>query len=297
MTDNKDDDIIVENVESKVPEDDIVVEHVGNPPPKTAKTEISADEGINSLKAKLAESEKARSEADRRARDAAIAAQQAELRAGNSDLHLINSAIHSVRRENDILKANLQTYMANGDHVQAANIQEHLATNAAKLLQLENGKSEMEAAQKNPPKPVTPMLDPVESLASQLSPRSAAWVRRNPQCVTDQRLYQKMIAAHNLAIADGYEPDSDDYFGFVEDTLKLNRRPEVENPLSAAATPTKHRAAPPAAPVSRSGTANGVRTDVVRLTEDEREIARLNKMTDKEYAKMKLALQREGKLN
>jgi hypothetical protein len=56
------------------------------------------------------------------------------------------------------------------------------------------------------------------------------------------------------------------------------------------------RSAPVAAPVSRSGQAPGTRPNVVRLTSEEREIARFNKMSDQEYARYKMQLQKEGKL-
>jgi hypothetical protein len=265
---------------------------------KAERREISGEEGIDALKKRLEESERARMEAENRAREAHRQAQMSDLRAGDSDLQLVNSAIHSVKRENDILKANLQTFMASEDYGKVAEIQEALSVNAAKLLQLENGKAAMESAPKQQIQ--QPIGDPVEQFASQLSPRSAAWVRRNPQCVTDPRLFQKMIAAHNLAVADGFEPDSDDYFSFVEDTIKVSRREapaKQESALSEASAPTQRRSAPPAAPVTRSGTGTGSRPDVVRLTAEEREMARMMQMSDKEYAVNKLALKREGKLN
>jgi hypothetical protein len=109
-----------------------------------------------------------------------------------------------------------------------------------------------------------------------------------------------MVAAHNLALADGYEADTYDYFAHVEDTLKLRqpaREATPEPALSEAAAPSQRRAAPAAAPVSRAGTANGVRPNVVRLSAEEREMASMMNMTDIEYAREKQALQREGKLN
>jgi hypothetical protein len=158
---------------------------------------------------------------------------------------------------------------------------------------LENGKVALES------KPRHVNADPVEQFASQLSPRSADWVRRNPQCVTDSRLQQKMIAAHNLAIADGYSADTDDYFDFVEQTIGLKRakreesRQEEDTPLSSASKPMQRQAAPPAAPANQGGT---TRSNVVRLTRAEADTAKMLGMTDQEYAKHKIALQKEGKL-
>ena len=166
-------------------------------------------------------------------------------------------------------------------------------------MQLEQGKTALENAPKSNPAAVAPISDPVEALASQLSPRSAAWVRSNPQYARDSRLYAKMIAAHNLIVADGISPDTDEYFEAVESILTPRRTPSAQaadDPMSAAAKPVERRSAPASAPVSRTGTP-GSRPNVVRLTAAEREMASMMGMTDQEYAKNKLALQREGKLN
>ena len=85
----------------------------------------------------------------------------------------------------------------------------------------------------------------------------------------------------------------------IEDTLKVNRAAPVyveqDDPTYEAAKVVQRRTAPPAAPVSRSA-APGTRPNVIRLTLEEREMAKAMKMTEKEYAENKVALQREGKL-
>jgi hypothetical protein len=189
--------------------------------------------------------------------------------------------------------------MSVGDYTKAAEIQETMGMNSAKLMELERGRAHME----NAPKVVAPepvrRADPVEDLASQLSPRSADWVRRNPQCVTDPRMYQKMVAAHNLAVADGYQPDTDDYFGVIEDTLKIGRRVNIEqdeDATAAAAKVTQRRSAPPAAPVSRGGGGTGSRPNEVRLTREEIETARDLGMSEKDYARNKMLLKKEGRM-
>jgi len=165
------------------------------------------------------------------------------------------------------------------------------------LQQLQLGKEALEKEIKNPPqKQYQAPVDPVEQFASQLSPRSAAWVRAHPQCVTDPRLQQKMIAAHNIAVADGIPADSDDYFQFVEDTLKISpkRQEAQESAMSDASAPVQRRTAPPATPVSRSGTGTGRQT--ARLTKEEAEMAKMMGQTPEEYAKNKLELIAAGRI-
>lgn len=262
-----------------------------------AKEEDDVQVQLKKLQQKLDEERQARREAERRARDAADQANKAYSEVEDTNLQLVVNAIDTVRRENEILKSHYKEAMSVGDYDRAAEIQESMGSNSAKLLQLENGKAAMEARPRQ--QQVPSYSDPVEGFASRLSPRSAEWIRKNPQFVTDQRLQQKMIAAHNLAVADGYRPDSDEYFEFVEDTLKIRRQQqqeaaaEVESPLSSAAK-VAPKPAPPAAPVNRS---SSPRANTVRLSAAEAETAKMFGMTEKEYAQHKLALQREGKMN
>ena len=251
---------------------------------------------IEKLQKKLKKERERRKEAERQAQVASYEAQKASYQVEDSNLTLVTNAIDTLKRDNEYLKAAYKESMSVGDYDRAAEIQEVMSGNSAKLLQLENGKNVMESKPRQPPQFEA---DPVERMASSLSPRSAKWIRNNPQFATDPRLTQKMVAAHNLAMADGYKADTDDYFEFVEDILKVRTKKddyEDESALSEASMGKSRRSAPVAAPVSRSGQAPGTRPNVVRLTSDEREIARFNKMTDQEYARYKMQLQKEGKL-
>jgi len=231
-------------------------------------------------------------------------ANRANMEVQDTNLQLIHSAMENVKRNSDVLKQHYAAALQAGAFDKAAEIQEHMAINSAKLLQLENGRAALQSkleSEKNQPAPQ--MADPVEQVASQLSPRSAAWVRNHPQCITDKRLYQKMVGAHNIAVADGYSPDTDEYFEFIENQMGF-RKPagrmtevEVDEPLSAASAPAQKRGAPPPAPSSRAASGNNGSKNIVRLSSEEREMAQMMGMTPEEYGRNKLALKREGKLN
>ena len=235
------------------------------------------------LKQQLEDEKRARIEAETRAREASKQASAAKNETEDTQLHLIKSAIDTVKRNNEQLRGAYAFAMTNGEYEKAAAIQEDISTNAYRLQELDKGRDAME----NRPKPA-PISNPVEALASQLTPRSADWVRRHPQCVTDTRLNQKMIAAHNMAMADGHTADSDDYFAAVEGLMGL-RKPapapveEDDNPLSEAAAPAQPRrsAPPPAAPPTRSSTTTSNRA--IRLTEEEQEIAASCGQTHQQY--------------
>lgn len=287
----------VENEAEKLKKDDPEAAKIENEDEIPQNDALEPDEGIKELKMKLEQERAARIEAEKHARMAFQTAAEAKNETQDTNLQLVRNAIDTVKRNNEILKLNYSEAMSVGDYSKAAEIQETMGTNAAKLMELERGRAHMERA----PKVVAPELprhsDPVEELASQLSPRSADWVRRHPQCVTDPRMYQKMVAAHNLAVADGYQPDSDDYFGVIEDTLRINRRQATEydeDPTSGAAKVTQHRA-PPAAPVSRNGNGTGSRNSA-HLTREEKETARDLGMTEEAYARNKALLKKEGRM-
>ena len=272
-------DIIVEKSEEKTPADPV-------------------EDTLEALKKQLDEERRGRQEAMRRASEAEQSAYAAQGEVQDTSLHLVSNAIDTVRQNNNILKSNYREAMAMQDFDSAADIQAEMSANAARLLQLEQGKQALENQPRQPaPKPY--QADPVEALASQLSPRSAEWVRRNPQYATDPRLYQKMIAAHNLAMADDIPADSDDYFDAIEDTLRMRRQDNSRDydAMADAAKPTQRRSAPPAAPVSRSGGGGGSKPDRVTLSAAEREMASMMGMTIDEYGRNKLILQKEGKLN
>lgn len=260
------------------------------------------EDGIAELKARLEQEQKARAEAERRAQEYQTNAVKAQSEVQDSNLMLIKSAIDSVKQNNESLKANYRDAMAAGDFDAAAQIQEKMSINAAKMLQLQNGKDALEEKLKNPPPAAPEVTDPVEKVASQLSPRSAAWIRAHPQCITDPRMYQKMVGAHNIAMSDGYVVDSDAYFDAIEGHLGFKKAPQVaEEPeeeitLSAASAPVQKRTSVPAAPTTRTASGTGNNKQVVRLSSEMREMAAMMGMSPEEYAKNMVALRKEGKI-
>jgi hypothetical protein len=267
-------------------------------PPVDKKDEPPAPDPVAELKAQLEQERNARVAAERRANDAAQTAHSAQLETADNQLQLVVTAIDRVKENTAALKAAYAEAMRQSDFEAAAEIQSSMSDNAAKLLQLENGKAAMEAQPKAPPpKPI--QMDPVEALASQLTARSAAWVRAHPECARDPKLYQKMIAAHNLAVADGIAPDSDEYFQSVEATVFAKPRTTVDaddggDPMSEAAKAAPARqSAPPAAPVSR-GSSNG---RGVRLSAAEREAAEMSGMSEEAYAAAKEDMKKQGRIH
>lgn len=257
--------------------------------------EITPDEGIAELKAQLEQEKRRRIETENRLHQQTSVAAKATAEKEETEIQLVANAIDTLNRDNEILKGGYEQAMRMGDFSRAAEIQQEMGSNSAKLLQLNNGLEAMKAKPKVQPV-APPPVDPVEAFASRLSPRSAQWVRDNPDFVRDPRLNRKMIAAHELAVSDGIAPDTDAYFDAIEKTLGVKARAaasQEDATASSAKVVQRRDAAPAAAPVSR-GTPS--RTNAVRLTAAEREMAEMMGMKPEEYARNKLALQKEGKL-
>ncbi len=308
MSESKDDLKIIEDADpNALAPLEIEVEKAPDAAERPVRGTEDADpnaDALDSLRRQLeehkrtAEAERrARMEAERLAEEERLRAQQAFERVELSELDTIKGTIDRINEANTYLENQLASAMEAGDFRAAAKIQNAMAINGGRLAHLESGRISMESQPKRepppPPRPRAPVTtDPVEQIASQLTPRSASWVRAHPEYATDHRLMQKMIAAHNLATADGIPPDTDDYFASIERTLGIEGG-ETESP----APRPQRRAAPASAPPSRSVPGSSPRPNTVRLSAEEREFARMNGQSDEEYARHKYALIKEGKLH
>ena len=261
--------------------------------------EVTPEQGITQLKKQLEDEQKARAEAEQRARESQQMAQRAQREVQDGDFHLIVSAIDKAKSNSELLKNAYAEAMAAGDYRKVADIQEALALNANKLSTLENGKSALENKLRQPVQPVA--NDPVEEFAARLTPRSATWIRNNPDYARDPNKYNAMVRAHNHAMGEGHVPDSDSYFQHVEMRLGMRKAPEPEvdeEVVSVAATPVQKRTSvPPSAPTTRVASNTSGKPTTVRLSAEQREMASMMGYTPEEYAKNMVALKREGRLN
>jgi len=257
---------------------------------------LEPEDGIEAVKKQLEDERNARIEAERLYQEAAQSEVAARTDSQQNQLHLMTNAIEKFEQSNTMLKSNYKQALQDQDFDAAADIQMQMSENAANLLQLKQGKQALERQPKPRPRPPT---DIVEQFVTNMTPASANWVRKHREYVTDAKKNAKMIAAHNF-IKDEVEVDSPRYFKEIERMLGIRTEEplptEEDDPMADAAKPIR-RAQPAAAPVTRSGNGAGTRSNSMVLSGAEREIAQMNGMTDEEYAKNKVALKKEGRLN
>lgn len=286
-------EIEIEITDEPKKSDDVIVEAADKEPRRGKKAEINTDQAFEELHKRLEREQRAREEAEHRARLAAAHAERAERETQQTNYTLVESAIETLKREKEIVKQELAAAHAQGDFDRVAELQEDLAKHTADLANLNRGKKDMKReVEERAAAPIQTMPtrqgDPIDEIAAAVTPRSAAWINANRENLNNDVKIRKMFRAHEDAVEDGIQPDTDEYFQYIENRLGLGDN--MSNNQSS------RRAAPPAAPVSRGGNGTGSRPNVVRLTAEQREMAQLMGMTDKEYALNLLELQKEGKL-
>jgi hypothetical protein len=259
---------------------------------------LKPEDGLAKLQKQLDDERSAREAAERDAQEARQNEVNARAQSQGDQLALVTTALESVKTSQKGLKADYAAALAAQDFEKVAEIQEQMSDNSARMIQLDAGKKQLEKA----PKPVARQpTDMVEQFVSTMTPQSASWVRSHPEYVRDPKLNRRMIRAHEDAIDEGVKADTPEYFASIEKTLgltqvKVDDTPAGDDALSGAAAATSRRS-PPAAPVSRGGNGTGSRPNVVTLSADEVEMAKATGQTPEEYARNKMALRKEGRLN
>lgn len=168
----------------------------------------------------------------------------------DSQLDTVLSGIAAAQAEASSGEQSLVAAIEAGDAAAQARAQRVIAGAETRLQRLQEAKADIEDGIKARPKPGAETreqpsqrqqtTDPVEGFTKGMSPRSAAWIRKNPDCVTDAKKNARMLAAHNLALADDIEVDSDEYFRRIEEGIgakKAETKPATDGrrPSSAAA--------------------------------------------------------------
>lgn len=269
----------------------------GTEQPKPA--ELTPEEGVADLKAKLEAATRQAAEAQQREAQARQFAAQAQQMAGASQLDMINGSIAQAEQNLQILKARYAQAQEAGDHAAASEAMTATAAWTGRLQQLQGGKSALEQQLRQPP--VQPIQqNPVEALAATLTPASAQWLRQHPAAIQNM---EALRGAHAVAVSK-FAHESPEYFRAIESYLGLtgvpadqgrpqaqpqNRaEPVGDDAMSAAAQPVSQRqSAPAAAPVTRTGNGGATPRGTVRLTADEVEAAEMSGMTPNEYYEAK----------
>ncbi|MCB8880121.1 hypothetical protein ACELLULO517_07730 [Acidisoma cellulosilytica] len=207
------------------------------------------------------------------------------------------TAVSRALEGQEALLANLRNSyaaaMAAGDYTQVADLQQKMSEAAARKVQIEVGKGQLEQAIRNGPTQNQQHGDPFEAQLARYTPRTRDWIRQHPDLLRDQRMTNLAVAAHHEAIANDFVSDSDGYFDFLDTKLGFkqaagdqgqNGQTHGGNSSSQQQPVRRNLAAPP----SRSGTAGSrqaQKADIRDMTPKHQQLAREAGLTDAEWLK------------
>lgn len=268
---------------------------------KTEKPSSEIDAGVDELKKNLNDTTAKLRMAETEAAELRTKVSQNRVEIGDNQLRLVSSAITQAEHDSTILRAEYATAMESGDYLKTAEIQDKLSRNAARIVQLETGKQQLERHLESTKTEVTREVnDPVEKIASQLSSKSAEFIRRHPEYVTDPRKNARLMGAHNYALSEGLVADSPEYFEYLEKNMggavTAPIKKTEDEAVSDASNEVKRPSGPTVAPVSRSGNSSEQKKTRITLTKEEREIAEISGLTYEQYARNKIAAEKNGEL-
>lgn len=270
------------------------------------------DDVIKSVEAQLrqreADLEAERAERVRLAEELAQAravAAKAQEHVVNSDYERIQGAIAAAKSREESLKREIQSAAEIGEHGKVAELHMEAARIAARKLQYEDAKRNMEiraerAAKEAPAReeraPVAP-VDPFEARIAGLSAQSQAWLRQHKECVLDEVKNAKVLWGHKEAERQGIRADTPEYFRFLETHMGYadDNGDDAGDDDDADVEVTPARRSAPAAPVSRDSSTGQVAPNKYRLSREEAEIATQLNMTPTEYATWKLKAIKDGR--
>ncbi len=283
MADEPEIEVQVEDKPPPATQVEVPVEKAAPEPKTDPVAELKAQ--LEATKAERERERQGREDADRRAQAERTARTQAERdsetargEVSDSRLQSIESGIAAANAEITAGEAAAIAAAEQGDWKRLAEENRRVARAEARVLRLEEGKSDLESQRPVPQRGEPPVAaDPVEAFIAGRASATQTWLRSHPEqaralamtmvgqaTVEEQRRSARVNAAHNNAIADGLAPDTPEYFSHVEDFLGLNK-PEPE----AKPAPAK-KAASLVAPVSSAdgGAVNG-NSSIVKLSQRE----------------------------
>lgn len=287
-----DDEVVAASSDVEVVQDD-------EPVRKKPDEEPEAESVIASLKSRIEEADAARAESDKRANAESEARANAEAELAQGRSHIADTEANAVAHglfasqiQVTNAKAEIKAAFENGDATALADAQERLGRAAAEVRDYERLKTEM--AQRKPaekveprqtqqqPRDVNEMID-----AMQLLPAERTWLKAHPETLMDRSRNIELDAAYIKATRKGISRGTPDYFKFLETELGFSPENDMNdrNPQVSA-------------PVTRNGSpSGGLRPNQVRLSPQQREMASMLGLSDKEYAEGVIQMEGDKRVN
>jgi hypothetical protein len=326
MKDDKDvkDDLIVDIDETQlalpIAKDELEVEikpeakseevKVESEPPKKERKRHNEDV-IKSLEAQikakddqLASERQARIEAQEAARQKSVEASQAKAHSDQSYRDVVAGRIAEAKSHEERIKREMKQALEMGEHDRFTDLQMEAAKIAARKLQYEDAKVELDSRPKVERVETDvrqPAKDPVEDYIQSIpSTKSQSWLRQHKECVTDPYLHSKVMYGHQEAIRKGIVADSPEYFAHLDQHMgyaDVNDDDDGDDEGDEVEVVTPQRKSMASAPPSRDSVrqTGQIAPGKYRLTREEAAVAESMGLTATEYATHKVKMIKEGR--
>jgi len=273
------------------------------------KKSSGSDEAIEALQKQLdaLKEENARNRAAyelkaREADDALSTAHHASGRAMQSQYDLVNTEIANGKARQEAIKREMKIARETGDTDRETDLINESARVGVRLQTNEERKAHIEAqhreeqarreAKRSQP------ADPFEASLQGLSPKSQAWLRSHPECVTDDVMNAKVLLADKEARRKGFAADTPEYFSYIEEQMgyRQPRRDEDDGEVETRRSDKSDRRQSYAAPPSRDSAPGApLKPTQKRLSREQVETAEAMGMTPSQYAAWMVKVERDGK--
>lgn len=189
----------------------------------------------------------------------------------SSQLDTVQSGLQAAEAEATSAEQAYITAYEAGDGQAMARAQRKMAAAENKIGRLKEAEGDLkEMATAKPRQDARQQTaDPVDRFTAGMSPQSAAWIRSHPECVTNPKLNARMMAAHNLAIADDIAVDSKEYFERIEAGVGAKPVTAEPKPTEGGKPAVNIRPSAPVAPGNASGGGMNGGGQTVKLSQRE----------------------------
>lgn len=277
--------------------DDTIIE----PKPAKEKPEPTADDGAKVLQTRMEDMRKANA-----LREAKLAQERDEARreaeearrsAADTEADLISNGLTAAQSEAKAARAALKVAIESGDIDGQADAQERIGRASSDIREFERAAAvqadRAEQEKKVPvqqPRQFSSVEEAIDSRAD-LTDNERAWLKGHQDAWVDPARNQELGVAYNRAVKQGLTRGTDAYFAFIENFMGYTKPDDT----------TSERTTIVAAPVSRDNrTVPGtqqLKSGQVRLSPQQREMAQMAGVTDREYAAGLLQMEADKSAN
>lgn len=243
--------------------------------------EPSPEEAVEDLRKQLEEERAKREEAQREAEEAKKASAQASGKAESAQAQALQAAEDKLESDKASAEASLKDLnrqykeaYESGDSDKLIEINDKIMDVKLNVRRMDDYKVQLQNYKDNIGKQQKTDVENQEVYTKE----SKKWIDEHPEFNSSAAFREKAIRAHHAAVGEGIQPDTPDYFSFIDKKMGLVKEDDSQ-------TENKQTRVMAGAPPSKGSAIKPSGGRFVRLTEAQKEAAEICGMSEAEYAK------------